>query len=448
MKTGSESNAITIQAFTHGREEAIQGVLSCPPDKSITHRSVIFASMAQGTSHILSPLLGADCRSTMGVFRALGAKIEDTPTGVHVSSPGWDHLQSPIVPLDFGNSGTTARLLTGMFAATPGLFVSCFGDASLSNRPMSRVVTPLRAIGARISGRDQAKVLPLAIEGTQLQPGHHFVDKASAQVKSALLLAGLNIDGETAVSLPLGSRDHTEKMLKALGAKVTVGVDSQHGQEHIRVVGRFRPQARRYRVPGDPSSAAFLAAVAALSNGRLQIKGMLDNATRTGFLNILKRLGVRIETTPCPDDPDVLEAMVDLTVHGGNELIAVDIEPELAPSYIDEVPILAVVALFAKGKTRLRGLGELRVKESDRLAKTIELLSKAGGKAFADGDDLLIEGPLSQARRFVYAPDWDHRLAMAAGVLAKFADGPCLIADPDCTQVSFPGFFDVLATLR
>lgn len=439
---------LTVQPFPGGRAESLMAELQCPPDKSITHRSVMFASMAQGQSQVLSPLLGADCRSTMGVFRSLGVEIDETPTGIRVISPGWDHFCSPTMPLDFGNSGTTARLLTGLFAATPGLFVTCYGDASLSNRPMSRVVNPLRSVDASILGREQGRLLPLAIQGKQLRPGHHLVDKASAQVKSALILAGLNVEGASSVTLPGGSRDHTEKMLRGLGANIEVQVDQQRGLETITILGRFRPNPRIYRVPGDPSSAAFIAALSVLSSGSIRINGMLDNPTRTGFMTILKRFGAHIEKSEPVRDDDALEPVVNLTIRGGYDLQAVDIEPELAPTYIDEVPVLAVVALFAKGRTRLRGLSELRVKESDRLAKTIELVTKSGGKAYAEADDLIIEGPLQRAQRFDFSPDWDHRLAMAAGVLAKFADGPCQIADPDCVKVSFPGFFDVLSSLR
>ena len=439
--------SLMVEPFPQGQGQKLSGDCICPPDKSITHRSVMFAALAKGESQILSPLMGADCRSTMGVFRALGATVIESPTLVRVISPGWDDLHSPETPLDFGNSGTTARLLTGIFAASEGLFVTCFGDASLSKRPMGRVVTPLRSIGAQIMGRDNGTLLPMAILGSRLGGAEHVVDKASAQVKSALVLAGLNIAGETVINLPKGGRDHTEKMLMAMGAQIEV-TTVEPGIEMIRVRGPFRPKPRCFKVPGDPSSAAFLAVLAAISSGTMSIRAMLDNPTRTGFLTALERFGVAITRSAPLVDPDALEPMIDLTVHGGRTLHAVDLEPELAPSLIDEVPILAVAALFARGKTRFRGLSELRVKESDRLAKTIELLNCAGGHAHAEGDDLIIEGGLTKVKSFQYDPDWDHRLAMAAGVLAKYADGPCVIKDPDCVRVSFPGFFDVLSSLR
>lgn len=440
------TSTLTVSPLPKGRDGVVKGELTCPPDKSVTHRSVIFAAMAKGRSRILYPLLGADCRSTMGVFRALGCQIVHAGDAVEVESPGWDGWTSPIVPLDFGNSGTTARLLTGVFASTPGLFVTCWGDGSLSKRPMGRVVEPLRSVGAQICGRENGRLLPLSILGTKLKAGSHLVDKATAQVKSALLLAGMNIEGETKVSLPLGSRDHTEKMLTALGATFRREADAK--QEHLYVKGPFRPKARTFAVPGDPSSAAFFAVLGAIVAGAdLTIRGVLENETRTGFLTILKRMGANLEVKRRPAGPNDLEPVTDLVIKGGAPLQAVDMEPGLAPTLIDEIPILAVAALFAKGESRFRGLEELRVKESDRLEKTLELLRVAGGKARAEGDDLLVEGG-AKIRAFTFDPDEDHRLAMAASILAQTADGPCEIKDPECVTVSFPGFFESLSALR
>jgi 3-phosphoshikimate 1-carboxyvinyltransferase len=425
----------------------VQGDLRCPPDKSITHRSVMFAALAKGESRIQSPLLGADCRSTMAAMSALGVQvdIESGASGeVHVRSPGWDGWTSPVLPLDFGNSGTTTRLLAGLYAATPGLFVTCFGDASLSKRPMGRVVEPLRRSGAKISGRANGTLLPLAIEGTTLKALDHKVDKASAQVKSALVLAGLNTSGTTRVTLPTGSRDHTEKMLKRFGAKITTETDGR--TESIAIEGPFRPSAGIFDVPGDPSSAAFLCVLAAIAGGgTLAIRRVLDNPTRTGFLSILERMGAAVSRQPSQDQGHAVEPVMDLVISGGRELLAVDMEPSLAPTLIDEIPILAVAARFARGTSRFRGLEELRVKESDRLAMTISLISAAGGKAWAEGDDLFVEGSQAPVPAFSFDPDADHRLAMAAGVVAKVAEGPCTIKDPSCVAVSFPEFFDVLA---
>jgi 3-phosphoshikimate 1-carboxyvinyltransferase len=424
----------------------VQGDLRCPPDKSITHRAVMFAALAKGDSRIQHPLLGADCRSTMAAMSALGVtiSIDGVKGEVSVRSPGWDGWTSPAMPLDFGNSGTTTRLLAGLYAATPGLFVTCFGDASLSKRPMGRVVEPLRRAGAKISGRSGGGLLPLAIEGAKLKAMSHKVDKASAQVKSALVLAGLNTEGETTVTLPVGSRDHTEKMLRRFGAKLTTTTDGK--TETISVTGPFRPAPGVFDVPGDPSSAAFLCVLGAIAgDGELKVRRVLDNPTRTGFLTILDRMGAKVARQPSPDQGNVVEPVVDLTVRAGAPLIAVDMEPTLAPTLIDEIPILAIAARFAKGTSRFRGLEELRVKESDRLAMTIALVTAAGGRAWAEGDDLFVEGTDAPVPAFTFDPDADHRLAMAAAVVAKVATGPCVIKDPDCVAVSFPDFFDVLA---
>lgn len=455
--TTAAASSIEVKPFAKRRQHALDTRLQCPPDKSVTHRSVMFAAMAEGRSLILDPLLGADCRSTMGVFRALGVNIREVSPpaqsgagfALEVDSPGWSGWRSPLVPLDYGNSGTTARLLTGVFAASDGLFVTAFGDASLSQRPMARVVEPLRAQGAEIMGRDGGKLLPMAIRGRQLTPRASLVDKASAQVKSALLLAGLRCQGTTSVSLPAGGRDHTERMLRSMGAKIEVQQDLRAGVRHetITLVGPMTPRAGQYRIPGDPSSAAFLAAIAALASGSITISGVLDNPTRSGFVTVLRRLGVKIELGPIDPNAGSLETMRDMLVLGGSSLRGADFEAELAPSMIDEIPILAVVAAFAQGASRFRGLGELRVKESDRLSKTLELLHLAGAKAHAEGDDLIVAGGLNRAEAFHYQPDYDHRLAMAASVLAKFAAGPCRIDEPECVTVSFPGYFDVLATL-
>lgn len=447
--------ALSVPPLGKGRDTALQATIACPPDKSITHRSIMFASMARGASSVASPLLGADCRATVGAFRALGVKIEARKEGaghdmLYVDSPGWDGWQSPSVPLDYANSGTTARLLTGIFAATPGLFVTCWGDPSLSRRPMARVVEPLRLQGARIVGRDGGRLLPLAINGTSLVKAVHQVDKASAQVKSALLLAGLNIDGETVVSLPAGSRDHTELMVKAMGGRIYTVNDVIGGApvETVAVRGPFRPEPRQYHVPGDPSSAAFFAVLGALTTGQVTISGVLDNPTRTGFLTALERMGVSVERRTPARPSASLEPVHDLVVHGcGAELQACDLEPSLAPALIDEVPILAVAARFARGTSRMRGLAELRVKESDRLAATIALIKATGGAAWAEGDDLLVQGSDAPVPSFAFDPDGDHRLAMAAAVAAKVAVGPCQIQGPSCVTVSFPEFFTILASL-
>lgn len=446
--------ALTIQPESVALQDKVIDIL-CPPDKSLTHRSLLFAGLAKGRSIIESPLLGADCRTTLAALKGLGVGGEiltDAQTGgqtIQIDSPGWDGWRSPKTPLDFGNSGTTTRLLLGILAATPGIFVTAWGDQSLSERPMGRVIEPLRRAGAHILARDKGSKLPIAIEGRSLAPCVHVTDKASAQVKSALILAGLNIDGETAVTLPRGSRDHTEKALLALGANLSVEF---HGTgETIRIRGPFRPTPRDYRVPGDPSSAAFFCVWGALrGRGAIKVRGVLDNPTRTGFLEVLVRMGVKIEREPSPRSKDYIEPILDLVINGGQGLRPVEVEPELVPKLIDEIPVLAVAASFAPGKSRFMGVEELRVKESDRLKKTIELINLAGEgrKAWEEGNDLVVVGSPLSPQNFTYDPEEDHRMAMASSILAKTAKGPCQILDPQCVVVSFPDFFKYLGDFK
>lgn len=424
--------------------------IECPPDKSLTHRCLMFAAMAKGQSTIASPLLGADCRSTLGALVELGVQAEVKPrkgadsAQIVINSGGWDSFKSPLRPLDFGNSGTTTRLLMGVLASTPGLFVTVWGDASLSSRPMGRVVEPLRRAGAHIVGRERGGKLPLAIDGRALVPCTHESDKASAQVKSALILAALNIDGETTIRLPRGSRDHTEKALQSLGAKIKV--EFREKDEWISVKGPFRPEPKDFRVPGDPSSAAFFCVLGAIrSHGQVTVRGVLNNPTRTGFLEVLSRMGLIIlrQEGQSYSHIGLVEPVMDLTIKGGQSLKSVVVEPELIPKLIDEIPILAVAASFAPGISRFVSVAELKVKESDRLLKTIELINSAGQgrKAWAEGEDLLVQGAATIPDGFHYDPQEDHRMAMAAAILAKGARGPCVINDPQCVVVSFPEFF-------
>jgi 3-phosphoshikimate 1-carboxyvinyltransferase len=262
-----------------------------------------------------------------------------------------------------------------------------------------------------------------------------------------LILAALNIDGETTLRLPQGSRDHTEKALLSLGAQLRV--ESRGSDEWIAVKGPFRPQPKDFQVPGDPSSAAFFCVLGAIRpEGEVTIQGVLNNPTRTGFLQVLNRMGLKISQVEgiSQVNSNLVEPVMDLKIQGGQTLTPVDVEPALIPKLIDEIPILAVAASFAPGISRFRSIAELRVKESDRLQKTIELINSAGQgrKAWADGDDLLVQGTPTPPDGFQYDPDQDHRMAMAASILAKVARSPCRIQDPQCVVVSFPEFFNFL----
>ncbi|MCX6129550.1 MAG: 3-phosphoshikimate 1-carboxyvinyltransferase, partial [Proteobacteria bacterium] len=278
----------TIQASS--RTAASDLRILCGRDKSLTHRSVMFAALAQGTTRIHQPLLGADCLSTMTCFRQLGMTLEVlSPQDIRIHSQGFAAFRNPSVDLDCGNSGTTARLMSGILAAQKQLKTRLIGDESLSRRPMRRVVEPLRQMGAIIHGAELGNFLPLSIEGQELHAASHLLDKASAQVKSALLLAGLFCKGETRVKLPAGSRDHTERMLQNMGAPLSS--TQENGWETVRVEGPFAPPPGVYTIPVDPSSAAFFCVLGLLRSGAsLSLPEVLDNPTRTGFLKVLERM--------------------------------------------------------------------------------------------------------------------------------------------------------------
>jgi 3-phosphoshikimate 1-carboxyvinyltransferase len=433
-----------LQPFKAAAALSSANKIECARDKSLTHRAIIFSAMATGKSEIMFPLMGEDCLSTVGVFKALGVGFQVEKNLIIVDSKGWDAWQSPVQPVDFGNSGTTARLLIGVFAATPGLVVTCAGDESLSKRPMGRVVSLLRKAGADIDGKDHGNYLPLTIRGKKLSPLHHTFDKASAQVKSAVILAGINIIGKTSITLPSGGRDHTEKMLQQRHAKLAV--DSKNGEELITIEGTFRPPAGTFVVPVDPSSAAFFGVLAALlPRGKILLNDVLNNATRCGFVEVLRDMGVSIAANlPANSDQEFLEPVLDLAITAGSPLKGVVVKAEKIPTLIDEVPVLAVAAMFAKGESRFHDLKELRVKESDRLELTAELIRAGGGSVKIVGDDLIVGGGLAEATPFIFDPHGDHRLAMAAAVLATRASGPCKVLNPSCVDVSFPGFFNLL----
>lgn len=425
------------------------------PDKSMTHRAVMFAAMAKGRSLILNPLLGEDCLATMAAMQAMGVRIsfkDKKKNQLVVDSEGIEQWHSPLVPLNFGNSGTTTRLLLGLLSGVPGLFATCFGDQSLSSRPMGRVIDLLRQMGAEVSGRQSGDFLPIAITGKQLTGKTLTSDKASAQVKSAVLLAGLGATGRTTITLPKGGRDHTENFLRALGVAIEVKIEGP--LEHISLQGSSAPlKGRTYPIPGDPSSAAFFAALAAITPGlELKFPDILLNPTRIGFCDVLRRMGLPLVLEPSRSVANQIETTGVMGVSGCHlGLVGADTEDLNPATFIDEVPILAVVAAFAHGQTRFRNLKELRVKESDRLLATAHLLKKAGARVVVIEDDLLIgsigKNGLGRATAFSFDPDGDHRLAMAAAIMAKRAKGPCKILNPECVDVSFPGFFEQLGKI-
>ncbi len=445
MSSPHNTPSRTIQSSSH--TTANDAKVLCGRDKSLTHRAVMFAALAKGETIIREPLLGADCLSTMSCFRALGVQIDaiDAKT-IRVKSDGFAAFRSPTVDLDCGNSGTTARLISGILAAQPGLKLRLIGDSSLSTRPMRRVVDPLKKMGAHIEGKDQGNFLPLSIIGQNLEAAAHEVDKASAQVKSALLLAGLFCKGTTSVHLPAGSRDHTERMLQRMGAQLTSQQDG--GWEKVSIQGPFAPPPGQYMIPVDPSSAAFFCVLGLLrKGGTLLLPEVLDNPTRTGFLRVLARMSSALQTEAVSDQRFV-EPIMQLQIQAGKTLKATDIASSEVPTLVDEIPILAVAAAFADGPSVFHGLEELRVKESDRLSKTAELLQLAGAEVSVQGDSLRIAGRLREVKGFTYDSVGDHRLAMAAAVMARQSKKPCCILDSECVGVSFPDFYEVLDTIH
>jgi 3-phosphoshikimate 1-carboxyvinyltransferase len=408
-----------------------------PGDKSISHRALMFGALAVGTTEITGLLEAEDVLRTAGAMRALGAEVEQLgPGSWHVAGRGVGGLVEPADVLDMGNSGTAARLLCGLLAGHP-IFAVMTGDASLRKRPMKRVTEPLSATGATFWTREGGR-LPLAVRGAaEALPLDYTLPVASAQVKSACLLAGLCARGTTRVIEPERTRDHTENMLRHFGATVRVE-DLAHGRL-IELEGQPELTAAPILVPGDPSSAAFLLVAALLVPGsRVTVENVGLNPLRTGLFATLREMGARLVV----ENARVAggEPVGDITAEYG-PLRAVEVPPGRAPSMIDEYPILAVAAAAAEGETRMRGLAELRVKESDRLAATAALLAATGIAARIEGDDLLVQGTGGAIPGGgTVATHMDHRLAMSALVMGLAARAPVAVDDAAFIETSFPGF--------
>ena len=417
---------------------SLQGNIRVPGDKSISHRSLMLGALSQGETHIEGLLLGEDPRSTAACFRAMGAEISELNTeSVIVKGVGLGQLQEPLDVLNAGNSGTTLRLMLGILASHPGRFFTVTGDHSLRSRPMSRVVKPLQQMGASIWGRNNNSLAPLAIQGKELKPIHYHSPIASAQVKSCVLLAGLMAEGETTVTEPALSRDHSERMLKAFGA--TVKVDPETNS--VTVTGKPELRGQNVIVPGDISSAAFwLVAGAIVPDSELLITNVGVNPTRTGILEALEMMGADITKE---NEREVAgEPVADLRVRYG-KLQSCTIAGDIIPRLIDEIPILAVAATFATGKTIIKDAAELRVKESDRLAVTAAQLNKMGAKITELPDGLEITGgaTLQGAEVESYT---DHRIAMSLAIAALNATGTTIIGGAEAAAISYPEFFDTL----
>lgn len=428
------------QPLTARRSASISGRVRVPGDKSISHRALILGALATGRTRIRGLLEADDIMATARAVEALGAEVAQRDGVFEIMGQGVGGLRTPGAPLDYGNSGTSSRLMLGVVAGYDMRTVFT-GDASLCRRPMGRVLEPLVTMGLRVEG--DGDTLPLTLQGTQeLVPIVYNLPVPSAQVKSAILLAGLHAPGRTTVVEPLPARDHTERMLGYFGAELKVE-DRAGGARAVTVCGDAELAGADIAVPGDPSSAAFLVAAALICPGsELVIENVLMNPTRVGFFETLQEMGAQIEVLDMRDEGG--EPVGDLRVTAG-PLRGVQVPPERAPSMIDEYPMLAVIAAFAEGETRMEGLSELKVKESDRLAATAAGLAACGVEVRIENDDLIVRGTGAVKGGGYVKTHMDHRIAMAFLTLGFGAREPVTVDDIEMIATSFPGFVALMS---
>ena len=420
------------------KNNKLRGNIFVPGDKSISHRSLILGSIAQGETRIYNFLNSLDCLKTLECMQALGAEIElGKDNSVKIKGEGLYGLQEPKDILDVGNSGTTIRLLTGLLSGQ-NFYSVLNGDVSIRKRPMKRVVEPLRLMGADIWGRKDGQFAPLSVRGNKLNPLHYTLPVASAQVKTALLLAGLYITGGTIIKEPLPTRDHTEKMLEIMQADLKIS------PFEIKVMGGKELRGTDIFIPGDISSAAyFIAAASILKDSQITIRQVGVNPTRTGIIEILKKMGTKIETLNYQIKSN--EPQADLKIEY-SKLKGVEIKKENVPFLIDELPLIAVVATQAQGKTVVSGARELRVKETDRIKAIVSELKKMGADIKEKEDGFIVNGPTGLQGAVCESYN-DHRIAMSLAVAALLAEGKTIIKNSECIDISFPGFGKTLQKL-
>ncbi len=416
----------------------LNGVVTVPGDKSVSHRAVMFGSISEGLTEVTNFLQGADCLATISCFKQMGIKIENTDKHIYIHGKGLHGLTAPKSVLDIGNSGTSIRLISGLLSAQ-NFNVTLTGDASIQTRPMKRIIEPLSLMGASIYSQNNNGCAPLSITGKALKGIHYTSKVASAQVKSAILLAGLYADSPTYVTEPYISRNHTEIMLKYLGAHITTSDTT------VSILPNPILKGKKIKVPGDISSAAyFIAAGLIVPNSELLIKNVGINPTRNGILQVAKNMGGNI--TLLNENYDDGEATADILVKS-SDLHGTTISGSLIPTLIDEIPIIAVMAAYAGGTTVIKDAAELKVKESNRIDVMVSNLSAMGCDISGTDDGMIIEGG-KQLTGAVIDSVADHRIAMSFAIAALQADGITELLGSDSVNVSYPGFFDDLENLH
>ncbi|QUG41421.1 3-phosphoshikimate 1-carboxyvinyltransferase [Psychrobacillus sp. INOP01] len=418
-------------------QPSLKGTIRIPGDKSVSHRSIMFGAIAEGTTTVEGFLQSDDCLSTIDCFQKLGVEISIEGDKVKVNSKGIMNWKEPDEILYTGNSGTTTRLMLGILAGSSVSSV-LIGDESIQKRPMRRVTDPLKQMGAKLIGRENGQFTPIGVEGTKLQAIRYTMPVASAQVKSAILLAALNADGETIVEELETSRDHTEKMLKHFGA--TIAVDDKT----IRLQGGQKLTGTHVVVPGDISSAAFfLAAGAIVPNSKLTLTNVGLNPTRTGIMDVLQAMGASYTVNDSSNSSH--EEMGTIEIES-SALVGTEIGGELIPRLIDEIPIIALLATQANGKTVIKNAEELKVKETNRIDAVVNELKKLGADITATDDGMIIEGPttLHGGDLFTYG---DHRIGMMAAVASLITTKPVTIDNAGCIAVSYPTFFEDISSV-
>jgi 3-phosphoshikimate 1-carboxyvinyltransferase len=416
----------------------LSGEIVIPGDKSISHRSVMFGAIAHGMTKVTNFLPGDDCLSTISCFRKLGVKIEEKDNEITIFGRGFDGLSEPTEVLDVGNSGTTIRLILGILAGRP-FYTSLVGDQSIGRRPMTRVTEPLMRMGAQIDGRKNGGYTPLSIRGQSLTPLLYELPVASAQVKSALLLAGLQAEGESQIIEPATTRDHTERMILHFGGEINKSYRT------ITVKGGQKLEAANVHVPGDISSAAFfLVAGAIVPESNILLKNVGLNPTRTGIIEVMKSMGAELEISQ--SDNLAFEPFGDLRIKSSG-LKGTIIEGDLIPKLIDEIPIIALLATQAFGKTIIKDAHELKVKETNRIDTVVQELTELGAKIEATEDGMVIYGPTPLTGGRVKSHG-DHRIGMMLAIASLISSEEVFLENAEAISVSYPNFFTHLNSLK